>query len=165
MALKNNCSRQDCHFPLSAFSLRKRGYQNSVGAVPEAKIFRETELSDDIGRVRQTWRSQFPFQERLVILLSVFLWQECLSNSFQHLHPLPSWCWEGPKPLLIREKRKGNEKDRNTNDNDFDLPVFIYGAQKMPTLAFRWYTGKILSLNVISVGKEILQIKYVGNVE
>lgn len=35
----------------------------------------------------------------------------------------------------------------------------------MPTPAFRWYTGKILSLNVISVGEEALQIKYVGNVE
>lgn len=67
--------------------------------------------------------------------------------------------------MLIREKRKGNEKERNANDNDFDLPVFIYGAHKMPTPAFRWYTGKILSLNVISVGKEVLQIKYVGNVE
>lgn len=36
---------------------------------------------------------------------------------------------------------------------DFDLPKsFIYGGDKMPVSALRWYT--ILSLNVISVCKE-----------
>lgn len=70
-------------FPFLCFLLGKEDTRILWELFPEATIFRETELSNDIGRVWQTWRrtSQAPFQERLAVLLYVCLWQGFLSDS------------------------------------------------------------------------------------